>query len=104
MDGRVAGGFAGGIGDRVVGPDRSADVDHAEQGDREDRQDEGELEERLAAFPRLAAAVSEDHSRPCATLNVARAVISHEPFWVMNGQAMIGLNGSVACTVADPIG
>ena len=55
VDDRDPGALAGGVGQRVVGEDGSAEVEQGDHEQQEDRDDEGELGQALAAL--AAAAV-----------------------------------------------
>ena len=56
LDRSVPRAFARPLGEGVVGVDRPAQVDEAEDDEEEDREGEGELDHRLAAPPLLALA------------------------------------------------
>jgi hypothetical protein len=49
VDDRIASAFPGRVGQRVIRPDDSANVEHSEEENQEHREDQGELDEALAA-------------------------------------------------------
>src|SRR5262245_48840336 len=89
MDDRVAGALAGGVLERVAGPDHPAEIEDREQQRDEDWQDEGELDERLTACLTFcatpAAAPRADRHRPCTIVYLRVELSVTTPLFVSIG-------------------
>ena len=62
LGGRQAGALACGLGERRVGVDEATDIEHPDDGQQEDRQDQGELDEALAVLA-VRARLADDGCR-----------------------------------------